>query len=188
MMKGEEANSNQAEWHQVVHVKPPHQQGQGQERAFGFYGQYQELQISQGLSDRFGSFIEPKLVPNQTRHIIDAWSMAERDHIGGEIGHHNNKYDVVSSNDKVPYSSLSLSMQGGNGNGDGSEESENSHMGFGIEGDLKRQWLNNNNNIGSWNVGSSSSTSPPPGGPLAEALCLGMAGSTRLTTSPRSSS
>ncbi|XP_024023822.1 growth-regulating factor 8 isoform X2 [Morus notabilis] len=161
-MKGEEANSSNQQG--SFFTRPQ------SERAFDFYNNnnYQSLQ-SQGLNEQFSSLIDPKLVPGQTRHFIDAWS----------------------TNDKVlPYSSLSLSMQGGN-NGTTSEDSENSQMGFGVEGDnLKSQiWLNNTI---SWNGSISTSPQQPqpqPGGPLAEALCLGMAGSARpTTTSSRSSS
>ncbi|KAB2620968.1 growth-regulating factor 8 [Pyrus ussuriensis x Pyrus communis] len=99
----------------------------------------------------------------QTRHFIDAWSTStsaerEEDRV------------FVSPNQKLPFSSLTLSMSGGEGS---NEERENTQMGLGVLGEeresvggLKSQWMNPM----SWMMGS------PPGGPLAEALCLGIAG------------
>ncbi|XP_015896329.3 growth-regulating factor 8 isoform X2 [Ziziphus jujuba] len=137
------------------------------------------------LNDQCSLLLAPKLTPFQeapnssgqaqeTRHFIDAWSAAaEREQIG-EFGNRCS----VSSNDKVPVSSLSLSMSGGNGRC--AEENENAKMG--AIGDMKSQWIMN---PVSW-LGS------PPGGPLAEALCLGVAGSSGCnsggTISSRSSS
>ncbi|PON38227.1 Growth-regulating factor [Trema orientale] len=187
-------NSNQ-EWHQIMHIKQNenntnvHMPKEANDRALNLYNN-QGLQQSQGLNDQFSLLIDPKLTPlgggpmdshqsNQTRHFIDAWSMAERDHMS-EIGH--GRYSV-NSNNKLPFSSLALSIHGGN---EASEDSQNAQMGFGpsmgsgreSEGDVKSQWMMN---PVSW------SGSPPPGGPLAEALCLGMAGSTRPPVSRSSS-
>ncbi|PQQ05314.1 growth-regulating factor 8 isoform X2 [Prunus yedoensis var. nudiflora] len=147
------------------------------------------IQESQGLQtqrpshDQYGLLLSPKLAhlegalnsnqTQQTRHFIDAWSTTtERDSSIGEIG--NRGY--VSSNQKLPFSSLTLSMSRGN---ETNEESDNTQMGLGIlgserenVGDLKSQWMN-----------PLSCMSSPPGGPLAEALCLGIASSTRATSS-----
>ncbi|KAM2035557.1 hypothetical protein EV2_039526 [Malus domestica] len=102
----------------------------------------------------------------QTRHFIDAWSTStsaerEEDRV------------FVSPNQKLPFSSLTLSMSGGEGS---NEERENTQMGLGVLGEeresvggLKSQWMNPM----SWMMGS------PPGGPLAEALCLGIAGGSK---------
>ncbi|PON73514.1 Growth-regulating factor [Parasponia andersonii] len=181
-------NSNQ-EWQQIMHIKQNESNTnvdmpkEANDRALILHSN-QGLQQSQGLNDQFSLLIDPKLTPlggaamdshqsNQTRHFIDAWSMAERDRTS-EIGH--SRYSV-NSNNKLTFSSLALSIHGGN---EASEESQNAQMGFGreSEGDVKSQWMMN---PVSW------SGSPPPGGPLAEALCLGMAGSTRPPASRSSS-
>lgn len=156
------------------------------EHAFNMYREY--TSESQGLqTQRFSHDqhdLEGALNSNesqQTRHFIDAWSpTSERDNSNttssgyriGEIGHRG----FVSSHQKLPFSSLTLSMSRGN---EINEESENTQMGLGIlgaerenAGDLKSQWMNPL----SW-------MSSPPGGPLAEALCLGIASSTRAASS-----
>lgn len=147
---------------------------------------HQYEQTHQGLNDQCSLLLAPKLTPFQealnssrqaleTMHFIDAWSSAERDQQIGEIGNRCS----VSPNDKFPISSLSLSMSGGNGSCDG--ENENVQMGI---GDMKSQWSQWMSSPVSW-LGS------PPGGPLAEALCLGVSGSPGCnsggTTSTRSS-
>ncbi|KAH7841318.1 hypothetical protein Vadar_028305 [Vaccinium darrowii] len=102
-----------------------------------------------------------------TRRFIDAWSSGE----GEEIDELRNRYPV-SSKGKLPLSSsLTLSMSRNDGIDD---ESRNAQLGLGMMdpesesggGGLKSQWLN----PVSW-MGSS------PGGPLGEALCLGIASS-----------
>ncbi|CAN6585762.1 unnamed protein product [Malus baccata var. baccata] len=117
------------------------------------------------------------LQTQQTRQIIDAWSTlasAERE-----------DRVFVSSNQKLPISSLTLAMCGGEGS---NEERGSTLMGIGVlgaeresVGDLKSQRANPM----SWMMGS------PPGGPLAEALCLGIAGGSNgsgsVSTSYRSS-
>ena len=103
---------------------------------------------------------------DETRHYIDTWSdsaLTERDHASGLRG----------SAKSAPFpSARSLSIHGDE------ESRENGRMGFGIESDLlmRSQW-----NSESWDNGS------PPGGPLAEALCLGMAPSSAKESSSRSS-
>jgi len=103
-----------------------------------------------------------------TRRFIDAWSSGE----GEEIDELRNKYPV-SSKGKLPLSSsLTLSMSRNDGIDD---ESRNAQLGLGMMdpesessgGGLKSQWLD----PVSW-MGSS------PGGPLGEALCLGIASTT----------
>ncbi|XP_021816538.1 growth-regulating factor 8 isoform X2 [Prunus avium] len=160
---------------------------QQNENSFNLYREYtgesQGLQTQRPSHDQYGLLLSPKLAhlegalnSNQTqhtRHFIDAWSTTtERDSSIGEIG--NRGY--VSSNQKLPFSSLTLSMSRGN---ETNEESDNTQMGLGIlgserenVGDLKSQWMN-----------PLSCMSSPPGGPLAEALCLGIASSTRATSS-----
>lgn len=197
-------NSNQ-EWQHMIHSKQnessthvdmPKQTDQ-RERALELYNS-QGLQQSQGLNDQFSLLLDPKLTPlggvmdsdqtNKTRHFIDAWSTAERDHLS-EICHNNNNRYSNSSNDKLPFSTLALSIHGGNNQS--SEVSQNTQMGFGPflgsgreseGGEVTKsyQWMTMNNPV-SW------SGSLPPGGPLAEALCLGMAGSTRPPLSRGSS-
>lgn len=106
--------------------------------------------------------------PQETRHFIDAWSSAMRETIGA-IG---NECTVSSSEKLLPLSSLTLSMAGGS---ETNEENENTQVGsFGVMGSdrdqsvgvLRPPWTTH----GSW-MGS------PPGGPLAEALCLGISSS-----------
>ncbi|OMP02817.1 Growth-regulating factor 5 [Corchorus olitorius] len=121
----------------------------------------------------------------ETRSFIDAWSDREVDGMGmGSKRRHH------SSNQKLPLSSLTLSMSGGTNNGNYNQEDddENGQVGaFGFMG------LSTENvrglrtphsqmaNPGSW-IGS------PPGGPLAEALCLGIASSQSTSTSSCSKS
>ncbi|ONI07624.1 hypothetical protein PRUPE_5G131600 [Prunus persica] len=160
---------------------------QQNESSFNLYREYtgesQGLQTQRPSHDQYGLLLSPKLAhlegalnsnqTQQTRHFIDAWSTTtERDSSIGEIG--NRGY--VSSNQKLPFSSLTLSMSRGN---ETNEETDNTQMGLGIlgserenVGDLKSQWMN-----------PLSCMSSPPGGPLAEALCLGIASSTRATSS-----
>lgn len=103
-----------------------------------------------------------------TRRFIDAWSSEEREAMDGI----SSKYSV-SSKGKLPLSSgLSLSMSRDDGI---DEESRNAHLGLGMMdpeserggGCFKSQWLDPVSWMGS-----------PPGGPLGEALCLGIASTT----------
>lgn len=145
---------------------------------FNLYTEYGGAdQTHQELNDQCSSFLTPKLShfegalssskTQETRHFIDAWSSAEREHISNRCS--------VPLNEKLPASSLSLSMCGGYGTYE-EESSENiDQMGH---GDMKSQWMMS---PVSW-LGS------PPGGPLAEALCLGISGSTRASSPGRNSS
>ncbi|KAK9274599.1 hypothetical protein L1049_021848 [Liquidambar formosana] len=130
----------------------------------------QNEQCSLLLGQKLVSF-EGALNLDQTerpRDFIDAWSTAERN----SIEDISNKCSGPS-NGKMPLSSLTLSMSGGNEN---NEENENAQMGLGIVdserenggGGAKSQPMLNWMSPGSW-MGST------PGGPLAEALCLGIA-------------
>ncbi|CAN0840829.1 Growth-regulating factor 8 [Linum grandiflorum] len=103
----------------------------------------------------------------ETRHFLDAWSTTtalEKNTITGD-----KKSSPVSPADKAALP-LTLSMCGG-GTGGGSESTETSYeevegtSELGMRGGT--QWLPD----GSWPMSS------PPGGPLAEALCLGISSS-----------
>ncbi|GFS44510.1 growth-regulating factor 8 [Actinidia rufa] len=132
---------------------------------------------NQQPSDQYGSVRGPKVGCLQgginadqtqtTRRFIDAWSSAEQE----EMDEFSNKYSGSSSG-KLPLSSLTLSMSGGDGM---DEEMVNSQTGLGMMdperetgGGFKSQWLNPVSWMGS-----------PPGGPLGEALCLGIAGTAK---------
>ncbi|KAL6986502.1 hypothetical protein U1Q18_019861 [Sarracenia purpurea var. burkii] len=105
-----------------------------------------------------------------TRRFIDSLSSAERERIDG----FSHKYSV-SSTREIPLSSLTLSMSGGNGI---DQQSENAQMGLGMMdperesgGSFKSHWLNPIPWMGS-----------PPGGPLGEALCLGLANTAKAAS------
>ncbi|KAI3439790.1 Growth-regulating factor [Psidium guajava] len=107
---------------------------------------------------------------HETRHFIDAWSTPHRDDS-------SNRAASVSASKKMPISSLSLTMCG-----IGEEGSENMDMGVRLmggerekSGDLRPpHWMMSTS--GSW-MGSTT-----PGGPLAEALCLGTANASSART------
>ena len=144
--------------------------------------QHLNEQFSPSLFSLGGSLNLSQTQSQETRSFIDAWSTAERevaemDGIGSKR--------PVSSNEKLPLSSLTLSMSGGNGNNQ-EEDDENSHqMGaFGIMGlatENVRALRPQMTDPISW-MGSS------PGGPLAETLCLGIASSQSTSTSSYSKS
>ncbi|XWS38141.1 hypothetical protein CRYUN_Cryun19dG0104800 [Craigia yunnanensis] len=143
------------------------------------------LQSHQNLNEQFnpslpslgGALNLNQTHSQETRSFIDAWSTAERevaemDGIGSKR--------AVSSNEKLPLSSLTVSMSGGSGNYQ-EEDDENSEMGaFGIMGlateNVRPLRTPQVADPISW-MGS------PPGGPLAEALCLGIASSQSTSTS-----
>ncbi|XVF53177.1 hypothetical protein PTKIN_Ptkin05aG0079400 [Pterospermum kingtungense] len=122
----------------------------------------------QNLHEQFNPSLASLGHSQETRSFIDAWSTAKReiaemDGIGSK--------GSVSSNEKLPLSSLTLSMSGGIGNNQ-EKEDENSEMGaFGMA--LRPPQMADPI---SW-MGSA------PGGPLAEALCLGIASSQSTSTS-----
>ncbi|PNT53383.1 hypothetical protein POPTR_001G082700v4 [Populus trichocarpa] len=136
--------------------------------------------------------LSPSLTQEQeTRHFIDAWSTnSGRDDIGG-IG----KKSYVSSSEKLvlPHSALTLSMSPGTGSETNNEGNGSAQLSsFGIMGlsdrdhqsasGLRPQWMMSHG--GSWIVS-------PPGGPLAEALCLGISSNAKTASnlpSPCSSS
>ncbi|WCJ26652.1 growth-regulating factor 8 [Euphorbia peplus] len=102
----------------------------------------------------------------ETRHFLDVWSSSMRDSCSSVSG-------IVGNNDDgcekglLKASSLSLSMAGSDEN----ENGEASSFGCGLRQPGPGgggQWMNH----GSW-MGST------PGGPLAEALCLGISSSTK---------
>ncbi|XAR70104.1 hypothetical protein NMG60_11026859 [Bertholletia excelsa] len=105
-----------------------------------------------------------------TRHFIDAWASGKRDEID-EISNNCS----VSSSGKLPLSSLNLSVSTGDGIDEGRP---NAQTGIGSmdpesgnDGGFKSQWLN----PVQW-------MSSPPGGPLGEALCLGIASTASAKT------
>ncbi|KAK3228196.1 hypothetical protein Dsin_008058 [Dipteronia sinensis] len=164
-----DSNSHQ-EWHQKHLIN-------NSNSCINFGGDHQNFsfQAHQRLvQDQYGSLLGPKLVSHQaptqeTRHFIDAWSIAEEEN---------------RANERLPLSSLALSMSGG-----GSEIIERNEdalmgggslgiMGSGREnvGTLRPHWMNHDSGMAS-----------PPGGPLAEALCLGIASSAKLDSNAASS-
>ncbi|KAA8525085.1 hypothetical protein F0562_007051 [Nyssa sinensis] len=104
-----------------------------------------------------------------TMHFIDAWSSVERE----EMIEISNRCSVSSAG-KLPLSSLTLSMSARDGI---DEENEKAQMGLGMMdsgecgGDFKSQWLNPVSWMGS-----------PPGGPLGEALCLGISSTAKMAS------
>lgn len=100
-----------------------------------------------------------------TRLFIDAW---------GKEGMSMNKVPAAEKKAAWPSSSLSLRM--GEGSGGGGIDDHKGDSGI----FKNHQWPNNPI---SW-LSSLSSSSPAPGGPLGEALCLGNGGSS-LVSSPR---
>ncbi|XVF10302.1 hypothetical protein REPUB_Repub07fG0170800 [Reevesia pubescens] len=147
--------------------------------------QHVNEQFSPSLASLGGSLNLNQTHSQETRSFIDAWSTAEREvaEMDGGIG---SKRPVSNSNEKLPLSSLTLSMSGGNGNNQ-EEDDENSHQmgGFGIIGlateNVRALRPPQMADPISW-MGS------PPGGPLAEALCLGIASSQSTSTSSCSKS
>ncbi|XWS50173.1 hypothetical protein CRYUN_Cryun12cG0066400 [Craigia yunnanensis] len=117
----------------------------------------------------------------ETRSFIDAWSTAERE--AAEMDGIGSKRPV-SSNEKLPLSSLTLSMSGGNGNNQ--EDDKNNEMGAFCNMGLATE--------NEWTLRPPQTADPiswmgsPPGGPLAEALCLGIASSQSTSTSSCSKS
>ncbi|KAL6348989.1 hypothetical protein AAG906_033645 [Vitis piasezkii] len=142
--------------------------------AHGVQTQRLNYQCGLLLSPKLASFQDTNLNQGETqtaRDFIDAWSTAER---GGDsdINEICNSKCPVSSRGKLPLSSLTLSMCGGDGsNGKSSLHGELSPEVMDLErengGCFKSQPLNWMNPV-PW-------MASPPGGPLAEALCLGMA-------------
>ncbi|KAK4844524.1 hypothetical protein QYF36_021271 [Acer negundo] len=165
-----DSNSNQ-EWHQKHLIN-------NSNSCINFGGDHQNLTFQAHhqrlVQDQYGLFLSPKLVSHQaptqeTRHFIDAWSIAEEEN---------------RANERLPLSSLALSMSGG-----GSEIIERNEdalmggcsigiMGSGREnvGALRPHWMNHDSGMAS-----------PPGGPLAEALCLGIASNAKLDSNAASS-
>ncbi|KAJ4711792.1 Growth-regulating factor like [Melia azedarach] len=131
---------------------------------------------AQWLRDPYSLWVSPKMVSHQsqiqeTRHFIDAWSIAGGN-MANEDGISSNCF--VSPNEKLPISSLTLTMCGGS---ETFERNENDLMNtlrsMGCSegenvGTLRPHWMNHVSGMGS-----------PPGGPLAEALCLGISGSAK---------
>ncbi|KAL4347484.1 hypothetical protein GQ457_17G022760 [Hibiscus cannabinus] len=139
-------------------------------------------QFSPGLACLGGSLSPNQTHSQETRAFIDAWSTADRDVI--EMDGTGSKRHVYPNDQKLPHSSLTLSMSAGNENNH-EQDNEKSHElgGFGFMGlatENVRPPPQMSDTI-SW-MGSS------PGGPLAEALCLGIATSQTASTSSCSKS
>lgn len=140
-------------------------------------------------------FVIPKLTPfelgtpsthqstQETRHFIDAWSTPET-----ERDHHHVGFDIgsgccgSSSNEKLSFSSLTLAMCGGNdyetNNDHENQIKELSFCHFGNMGSEGPEQVGNMKYDQSQWLNPVSWTGSASGGPLAEALCLGIAGST----------
>ncbi|XP_052208783.1 growth-regulating factor 8-like [Diospyros lotus] len=132
---------------------------------------------NQQANDQFCPLIGPEMLQGatngdesqRTRRFIDAWSLGERS--GEEMDEIGNKCSV-SSGRKLPLSSLSLSMSGAIGM---DEETTNALPLMGPEREdgssFRSQWPN----PVSW-------MSSPPGGPLGEALCLGIVSNAKASS------
>ncbi|GAB4835051.1 hypothetical protein Ancab_033319 [Ancistrocladus abbreviatus] len=116
------------------------------------------------------------------RQFLDDWSMSMGmgDNKDGNICEVTSKCGIISSN-----ANLTLSMSGGMEYGNGREEAQ---LGTGFMGSDRDRggggcerptpllnWMNSGGSEGSW-------MSSPPGGPLAEALCLGIPSSAKGST------
>ncbi|XP_015574449.1 growth-regulating factor 8 isoform X2 [Ricinus communis] len=117
----------------------------------------------------------------ETRHFLDAWSTAMRESNAGGLDH--DQCSDSSSEKILPLSTLTLSMCGVSQTNEENDNGQASST-FGIMGSdkdaasvLRPHWMMNH---GSW-------MSSPPGGPLAEALCLGISNSTRADSNLASS-
>lgn len=133
-----------------------------------YRGGSQGLQ-SQRSHDHLGGALNSNQA-QQTRHFIDAWSTERAGNGIDELGKRTR--DSVPLNQKLPLSSLTLSMSGKNS--EANEENGNRQMGVGVLGSERQ-------NVTQW-MSPLSWMSSTPGGPLAEALCLGIASSTRTTS------
>ncbi|CAL5327992.1 unnamed protein product [Camellia sinensis] len=112
-----------------------------------------------------------------TRRFIDAWSSAE----GEEIDHEISKCSVPSTRRNLPLSSLTLSMSGADNR---IEESANDQMGVsGMIRDLERESESGDGGFKSqWLLNPVPWMGSPPGGPLGEALCLGIASTAKAAS------
>ncbi|GMJ00473.1 hypothetical protein HRI_003716600 [Hibiscus trionum] len=183
------ASNSNTEW-QLFNAQGTNYEGNGSEHHQLHYKDHRLSSQAQHLNDQFspglaslgGSLNLNQAHSQETRAFIDAWSTADREVEMDGIGSKRHVY----SNEKLPLSSLTLSMWGGNENNQ-EEEDENSHeMGaFGFMGPATEnvRALRSPQMVDtiSW-MGSS------PGGPLAEALCLGIATSQTTSTSSCSKS
>ena len=157
---------------------------------------HQRLNHQSGLflSPKSASFQEANLSHGETqpaRDFIDAWSTAERggDSDLNEVCNSECPLSVsvssISSKGKLPLSSLTLSMCGGSGSNE--DGSSNLH-GESMEADQRE--INGGCFFKSQPLLSWMSPVPcpwmtsPPGGPLAEALCLGMASTVKPPPPP----
>ncbi|KAK6948008.1 WRC domain [Dillenia turbinata] len=151
---------HQQQWHQLMHSK--------------VLNSFPEQPLlSPRLSGLEGQLQEAE---EGRRHFIDAWSTAEREDINI-----NANCSLPPTKGKIPMSSLTLSVSGGT-----DEESEEQPQ-MGIENKLDSE-RENEGIAKSW-MSPASWMGWPPGGPLAEALCLGIAGTdgSSTPTSTRSS-
>uniref|UniRef100_A0A2P2J5J1 Growth-regulating factor n=2 Tax=Rhizophora mucronata TaxID=61149 RepID=A0A2P2J5J1_RHIMU len=111
----------------------------------------------------------------ETRHLIDAWSTALTENIDGN----RNRNSVSSGENLLPSSSLTLSMPGRSETDEENEDAKETS--FGIVG-LERKSVGVSS--GQWMIPPvpESWMSSPPGGPLAEALILGISDRTKAAS------
>ncbi|XVF12858.1 hypothetical protein REPUB_Repub08aG0156100 [Reevesia pubescens] len=194
-MKGETtisfaSNANQEWWQQFKTQGTKYGgnvgelQQQYKDHRLNFQAQHLNEQFSPSLASLGGSLNLNQTHSQETRSFIDEWSTAEREVAEMEGGMGSKR--PVCSNEKLPLSSLTLSMSGGSGNNQ-EEDDETSHqmdgfcmMGLATENVRALRPPQMADPI-SW-------MSSPPGGPLAEALCLGIANSQSTSTSSCSKS
>ncbi|XP_039022757.1 growth-regulating factor 8-like isoform X2 [Hibiscus syriacus] len=178
------ANNSNTEWQHFKAQGTNYGGNASEHHQLNLQAQHLNEQFNPGLASLGGALNINQAHSQETRAFIDAWSTEDRevvqmDGIGSKCR--------VYSNEKLPLSSLTLSMSAGIENNQ-EEDDENSHEmgGFGFMGlatenvRALRPPPQMADNI-SW-MGSS------PGGPLAEALCLGIATSQTTSTSSCSKS
>ncbi|KAK8521044.1 hypothetical protein V6N13_077168 [Hibiscus sabdariffa] len=161
------------------------QQFKASEHRLNLQARHLNEQFSPGLACLGGSLSLNQTHSQETRAFIDAWSTADREVV--EMDGTGSKRHVYSNDQKLPLSSLTLSMSAGNENNQ-EEDDDNSHemggfgfMGLATENVRAMRPPPQMSDTISW-LGSS------PGGPLAEALCLGIATSQTASTSSCSKS
>ncbi|XP_039046599.1 growth-regulating factor 8-like isoform X1 [Hibiscus syriacus] len=172
------ASNSNTEWQQFKAQGTNYGGNAAEHRQLNLQAQHLNEQFSLGLTSLGGALNLNQAHSQETRAFIDAWSTADREVV---------EMDGIGSK-KLPLSSLTLSMSAGNIENIQEEDDENSHEmgGFGFMGlatDNVRALRPSPQMADtiSW-MGSS------PGGPLAEALCLGIATSQTTSTSSCSKS
>ncbi|KAK8479491.1 hypothetical protein V6N11_081519 [Hibiscus sabdariffa] len=176
------ASNSSTEWQQFK-AQGTNYEGNASDHRPSLQAQHLNEQFSPSLASLGGSLNLNQTHSQETRAFIDAWSTADREVV--EMDGIGSKPHVYS-NDKLPLSSLTLSMWGGNENNQEEDDDNSNEMGdFGFMGSATEnvRTLRPPQMVDtvSW-MGSS------PGGPLAEALCLGIATSQTTSTSSCSKS